>query len=66
MPERQAQHFDPSILPTGTSHSASVSDRKASLEAESLKKEGNRLHGLGLFDGAVSKYEAAIQALQGM
>ena len=65
MAAQQAKHFDPSTLPSQTSQFAASAGQGAFMEADSLKKEGNRLHGLGQYNSAVSKYEAASQKLQG-
>ena len=65
MAAQQAQHFDPSTLPSQTSQFAAQAGQRTYMEADSLKKEGNRLHGLGQYSSAVSKYEAASQKLQG-
>ena len=66
MAAQQAQHFDPSTLPSQTSQFAANAGQTAFAEANSLKREGNRLHGLGQYNTAVSKYEAASQKLQGI
>ena len=66
MAAQQAQHFDPSTLPSQASQFAATAGQSAFAEADSLKKEGNRLHGLGQYNSAVSKYEAASQKLKGI
>lgn len=65
MAAQQAKNFDPANLPSQTGQNAASADQRAFSEAESLKKEGNRLHGLGQYSSAVSQYEAASQKLQG-
>ena len=66
MATQQAKNFDPSQLPSQTSQFTASATQRAFMEAENLKKEGNRLHGLGQYTSAVSQYEAASQKLQGV
>lgn len=66
MAAQQAQSFDPSTLPSQTSQFAANATQRAFMDADSLKKEGNRLHGQGQYNSAVEKYQEASLRLQGL
>lgn len=62
---RQAQNFNPAEIASQTSQMASSAGWGPLKEAEDLKKEGNRLHGLGQYSGAIKQYELASSKVAG-
>ena len=60
----QAKNIDPATISAQTSHIAEVSGWKVLTDAENLKAEGNRHHGLGQYAEAAEKYELASSKVQ--
>jgi hypothetical protein len=65
MAGKKAQDLDPSDIVNQGSQFASGSGWSELKEAEDLKKEGNRLHGLGQYSSAIKKYELASNKVTG-
>ncbi len=62
---RQAENFNPADIASQTSQFAASQGWGGLKEAEELKKEGNRLHGLGQYSSAIKKYELASSKVSG-
>lgn len=65
MAAQQAKNFDLSYLASQTTQFAASTSQGVISEAEKLKREGNRLHGLGQYSSAIVQYDLASSMLQG-